>query len=177
MFLWFGFVQGECRGRHTFWAHRGGGLRIPEPGRHTIEPFRGKFTKKFSIVKYKYQQICMKSIIFTPTEYKTTNSGGHGTYFREGNFPPKPPYTARNFRQDTGPGTRNAGASVEGAGQNSGRNGKKCRGKTEKCNKNPKKRRGIYLFRGTFPGHPGQGSNKSRTCKAGSINWLVLILR
>lgn len=86
MFLWFGFVQGECRGRHTFWAHRGGGLRIPEPGRHTIEPFRGKFTKKFSIVMYKYQQICTKSIIFTPTEYKTTDSGGHGTYFLEGNF-------------------------------------------------------------------------------------------
>lgn len=109
MFLWFGFVQGECCGRHTFWAHRGGGLRIPKPGRHTIEPFRGKITKKFSIVKYKYQQICTKSIIFTPTEYKTTDSGCHGTCFCKGNFPPKPHRTARNFRQDTGPGTRNAG--------------------------------------------------------------------
>lgn len=162
MFLWFGFVQGECCGRHTFWAHRGGGLRIPKPGRHTIEPFRGKITKKFSIVKYEYQQICTKSIIFTPMEYKTTDSGCHGTCFCKGNFPPKPHRTARNFRQDTGPGTRNAGASVEASGRTAGETGKSAAKKQKSATKKPKKCRGIFLFRSTFPAYPGQGSNKSR---------------
>lgn len=156
MFLWFGFVQGECRGRHTFWAHRGGGLRIPEPGRHTIEPFRGKFTKKFSIVMYKYQQICTKSIIFTPTEYKTTDSGGHGTYFREGNFPPKPPYTARNFRQDTGRARETRGHPWRAQGRTAGETGKSAAEKQKSATKNRKSAAEFIFSAALFRAIPGK---------------------
>ena len=31
---------------------------------------RGKITKKFSIAKYKYQQICTKCVFFAHSEYK-----------------------------------------------------------------------------------------------------------
>lgn len=156
MFLWFGFVQGECRGRHTFWAHRGGGIAHSRARQAHYRAFPRQIYEKVFDCKVQISTNLHEKHHFYP--YRIQNNGFRRPWnlFSRGELPPKPPYTARNFRQDTGRAREMRGHPWRAQGRTAGETGKSAAEKQKSATKNRKSAAEFIFSAALFRAIPGK---------------------